>query len=103
MILTMSEKDKPEVDQLEPIREAIDLAIRQVVAIVDTAGLSEMQIAAVRSVLTGLCEAVIMTSYSCISEQMNQAVSNVSTGTGTVHEQGDELFWRPNPNPESKP
>jgi len=30
-------------------------------------------------------------------------VSNVSTGTGTVHEQGDELFWRPNPNPESKP
>ena len=99
----MSDADKPNDDRLDLIREAIDLAMRQVIAVVGTDGLTEMQIAAIKSVLTGLCESVIMASYSCISDHMNQAASNVSTGTGTVHEQGDELFWRPNPNPESKP
>lgn len=82
----------------DTIQEAIQIATRQIATVVNRSDMSIAEYSAIKSTCQGLVETVIGVTTQVAQEEVEKHAGQ--TGTGDIHEQGDELFWRPKSSPE---
>lgn len=97
MIQAMSKHDTIS-GGFELLQDAIMTTTRQVVAIVNKEDLTVVEYGAIKGAIQGLAETVIAISSQTVASECERQAGQ--TASGNIHEQGEELFWRPNKDPK---